>query len=181
MLYGHHPDSVPLNECVAWRVASCVGGVVASIVAPCLIRSISGTAGSLGARRVGFPRAPEPFAAVPEQCRAAAFFDSLIAQQDRHVGNYRWDPAARLLGLIDHGFAFAVAGMRFNASCFVAWRHAQDAPALDEWELASLDLLLHSDDLHRLATVLTDEQRDALYARAQRMRDAGAILHVGEW
>lgn len=118
MLYGHHPDSVPLNECVAWRVASCVGGVVASIVAPCVMRSISGTAGSLSARRVGFPRAPEPFAAVPAQCRAAAFFDSLIAQQGRHVGNYRWDPAARLLGLIDHGFAFA--GMRFNPPAL--WR-----------------------------------------------------------
>lgn len=180
-LYGQHPDSVPLNECAAWRLASSLGSVVAKIVAACVMRSISGTAGSLSARRTGFPHAPEPFTVAPDQCRAAAFFDALIAQQDRHVGNYRWDPAARLLGLIDHGFAFAIPGSRFNASCFVNWRHDHNDDMLDEWEHSALELLLNSNDLHGLAGVLADDQAVALHDRAQRMRSEGRILNLGEW
>jgi hypothetical protein len=98
--YGQDPDSVPLNECAAWRLAAQLGGLVAEIVAPCVLRSISGSAGSPSARRVGHPHAAEPFLVAPDQCRAAAFLDSLIAQQDRHMGNYRWDPHDSRLGLI---------------------------------------------------------------------------------
>jgi hypothetical protein len=180
-LYGQQPDAVPINECAAWRLASRLGGVVAEIVAPCVMRSISGSAGSLSARRLGFPHRPEPFTAAPDQCHAAAFFDCLIAQQDRHVGNYRWEPGARRLGLIDHGFAFAVPGARFNASCFVHWRHAGHQPALDDWERSALEVLLQSGDLHGLAGVLADDQASALHDRAQRMVSAGAILGAGEW
>jgi hypothetical protein len=111
-LYGQHPDPVPPNECAAWRLASSIGGPVAAIVAPCVMRSPFGRAGSLSAKRSGLPHNPEPFALAPDQYRAAAFFDSLVAQQDRHTGNYRWDCAAGTLGLIDHGFAFAVPGAR---------------------------------------------------------------------
>jgi hypothetical protein len=179
--YGQDPDSVPLNECAAWLLAAQIGGLVAEIVAPCVLRSISGSAGSLSARRVGHPHAAEPFLVAPDQCRAAAFLDSLIAQQDRHMGNYRWDPHDSRLGLIDHGYAFAVPGWRFNASCFVDWRHGQGDAGLDEWELASLAQLLHSDDLQGLAGVLSDEQASALADRARRMRDRGEILSQGEW
>ncbi|MGH8572854.1 MAG: hypothetical protein ACREX8_09790 [Gammaproteobacteria bacterium] len=181
VLYGQEPDSVPLNECAAWRLASRIGGLVAEIVAPCILRSISGSAGSLSARRVGHPHAAEPFLVAPDQCRAAAFFDSLIAQQDRHMGNYRWDPHDARLGLIDHGYAFAVPGWRFNASCFVQWRHDQDDAALNEWELASLEQFLHSGDIHGLAGVLSDEQAAALSRRAEHMRDRSEILNPGEW
>jgi hypothetical protein len=110
------------------------------------MRSISGTAGSLSARR-----------------------------------NYRWDPAARLLGLIDHDFAFAVPGARFNASCFVHWRHEHNDHTLDEWEHAVLELLLHSNDLVGLAGVLADDQAAALYERGRRMRAEGRIPNLGEW
>ena len=181
VLYGQHPDSVPLNECAAWRLASCLGGAVAQIVAPCMMRSISGSAGSLSARRFGFPHSPEPFTSAPDQCRSAAFFDSLIAQQDRHMANYRWDPAARLLGLIDHGYAFAVPGARFNASCFVQWRHSQGEQALDDWERSVLDVLLRSSDLLGLTGVLADDQVGAFHDRAQRMIAGDTILNPGEW
>ncbi|HWD70782.1 MAG TPA: hypothetical protein VG293_11360, partial [Solirubrobacteraceae bacterium] len=102
-----------------------------------------------------------------------------MAQQDRHTGNYRWDPAAGTLGLIDHGFAFAVPGARCNASCFVEWRHNQGETDLIDWELASLDVLIHSNDLHGLVGVLSDEQASALHDRACRMRANGTILDGG--
>ena len=57
---------------------------------------------------------------MPDDCIAAAFFDSLIGQQDRHRGNYRWDATNEKLGLIDRGFAFAHApDQYFNRSVFV--------------------------------------------------------------
>lgn len=65
-LYGRDPDSVPLNECAAWRLASSLGGLVAAIVAPCVMPSISGRAGSLSAKRSGQPHTPEPFAVAPD-------------------------------------------------------------------------------------------------------------------
>lgn len=180
-LFGQHPDAVPINECAAWRLASALGGYVAALVGPCVMRSISGHPGSLSAKRSGNPREPEPFVNAPHQCRTAAFFDALIAQQDRHPGNYRWDPAAGLLGLIDHGFAFATPGELCNASCFVDWRHRQDDLSLDPWELAALDGLLASPDLHGLLGVLADDQAQALIDRAVRMRQAEKLLAVGEW
>lgn len=180
-LYDQHPDAVPINECAAWRLASALGGPVASIVGPCVMRSISGRAGSLGAKRSGLPHNPEPFLVAHGQCHTAAFFDALIAQQDRHTGNYRWDPAAGTLGLIDHGFAFAVPGARCNASCFVEWRHGRGESDLTEWELAAVHALLHSHDLHGLAGVLDDEQASALAARANRMLTSATLPAVGEW
>lgn len=180
-LYGQDPDSVPLNECAAWRLASGIGGLVTDVVTPCILRSISGTAGSLIAHRAGMPLTHEPFLVAPDQCRAAAFFDSLIAQQDRHMKNFRWDPHTTQLGLIDHGFAFAAPGWRFNSSSFVEWRHQADDPQLSDWELASLEQLRTSGDLHGLAGILTPEQADALDQRATRMLSSGELLPLGDW
>ena len=72
-------------------------------------------------------------------------------------------------------------GWRFNASCFVDWRHEQGDAGPDQWELASLEQLLHSGDLHGLAGVLNDEQASALADRAARMLDQREILRQGEW
>jgi hypothetical protein len=48
---------------------------------------------------------PESGSTIEIWCLPAAFFDSLIAQQDRQPGNWRWDD--NRLTLIDHGYAFA--------------------------------------------------------------------------
>ena len=99
-MYQQDPDSVPLNECEAWRLARGLGGIVEEVVAPCVLRSFRGEAGSLSSRRYGISKTMEPFLHAPAQCRAAAFFDSLIAQEDRHIGNYRWSTGDHLLVVV---------------------------------------------------------------------------------
>ncbi len=52
---------------------------------------------------------------------AAGFFDALIGNQDRRVGQFRYDEANRALGLIDHRFSFpsrapTVAGRTSSSS-----------------------------------------------------------------
>ena len=87
----------------------------------------------------------------PTWCLPAAFFDSLIAQQDRHDGNWRWD--GERLTLIDHGYAFALPRAILNYSDFVVARHR-----------------------HGAASLLAEEH-DVLSSPAQRLRPArnGAV------
>jgi hypothetical protein len=179
--YGHHPDEPPVHECAAWRLALRLGPPYSELVAACVLREHAGEVGSLSARQHGIARTDEPFEAVPESCSNAAFFDSLIAQQDRHRGNYRWDAATQKLGLIDHGFAFAQPGQLFHRSAFVAWRWAQGRQELTDQERAALRGLLDSGDLHGLAWFLLPEEADALAARARRMLEEGTILGLDEF
>jgi len=179
--YGHHPDEVPMHECGAWRLAHRLGPAYAEIVAPCVLRAHEGEAGALSARQFGLPLTDEPLTRVPDRARAAAFFDSLIAQQDRHAGNYRWDGNAEKLGLIDHGFAFARPGQYVNQSFFVAWRWARDEQALIDAEQQALRNLLESRDLHGLGRFLLPEEAEALAARADLMLERSSILAVGEF
>jgi hypothetical protein len=112
----------------------------------------------------------------PDQSLAAAFFDSLIAQQDRHMGNFRWDSATQHLGLFDHGLAFALPGNEFNASCFVEWRWNTGRQALEQWELDALTALVRSHDLHGLTTMLRPDRATRLEERAHQMARLGSIL-----
>ena len=179
--YGHHPDEVPLNECVAWRLAHCLGEPLSRLIAQCVLRSHEGEAGSLSGRKYGLPRSDEPFHRAPGDCLASAFFDSLIAQQDRHRGNYRWDSGTQELGLIDHGYSFAVPGQFFNHSAFVAWRWAATQQALTTWERDALQLLLASTNLCGLRLFLEDHRADAVAQRVNQMLHTGAILGPGEF
>jgi hypothetical protein len=179
--YGHHPDEVPIHECAAWRLAHRLGPAYAEVVAPCVLRAHEGEAGALSARQFGLPLTDEPLTRVPERARTAAFFDSLIGQQDRHAGNYRWHSASEKLGLIDHGFAFARPGQYFNQSFFVAWRWGRDEQALLEPEREALRNLLDSGDMDGLGHFLVPEEVEALAARAERMLARGSILAVGEF
>jgi hypothetical protein len=72
-----------------------------------VLREYAGEDGSLSLRASGWPRDTAP-TLNPTWCLPAAFFDSLIAQQDRHDGNWRWD--GERLTLIDHGYTFALPG-----------------------------------------------------------------------
>lgn len=179
--YGHHPDEVPINECAAWRLAHALGHPWDDLATPCVLRACEGEPGSLCARREGLPHALESQLSRPDLWIAAAFFDSLIAQQDRHTGNFRWDAATQRLGLIDHGFAFAVPGAPCNASAFVAWRQSQNQGSLRPEEEGALNRLLGSETLLGLGEVLRPEAGLALRSRARRMLVAGAILPVGEF
>jgi hypothetical protein len=179
--YGHHPDEVPLHECAAWRLAVRLGLPYSELVAACVLREHEGEAGALSARQYGLSWSREPFTEMPDSCFAAAFFDSLIAQQDRHRGNYRWDAGNRKLGLIDHGFAFAKPGQFFNKSEFVVWRWKQGTAELAADERAALQGLLDSGDLYGLAWFLLAEEADALAVRARRMLEQGTILGPGEF
>lgn len=179
--YGHHPDQVPINECAAWRLASALGPPLSDIVAPCVMWSHRGDAGALvlGLHGVNFTR--EPFARVPDQCWQAAFFDSLVAQQDRHLGNLRWDAASGRLGLYDHGYTFALGGHVLNSSEFVSERWRQGAESLDAWELDAVDRLLGSGDLLGLRSILLRDRADRLEERAARMQHDARLLRPGHF
>lgn len=181
LAYGHHPDQVPINECAAWRLAFAIGPPLADLVARTVMWSYGGEAGALIAGLDGINQTREPFSVVPERCLDAAFFDALIAQQDRHIGNLRWDAAAGQLGLYDHGYAFAQPGYYLNSTEFVRFRCDQGAEDLRPWELAAIDALLTSPTLLGLREILLSDGADALEDRAQRMRASAKILRPGEF
>jgi hypothetical protein len=206
-LYGHQPHELSVNEAVAWRIAHALGGPVAEIVAPCVLRTVNSKGGSLAAKRFGKGETDQPYTRAPDQCLAAAFFDSLIAQQDRHEGNYHWHdkiwtrltghalarklerrlgskrPTRLGLGLIDHGYAFARPNGfdRYWCSEFVKWRHEHHREHLSDWEREALERVVGSPDYLGVARYLTPDRAQAFAQRAVRMLNRGTILHVGEW
>ena len=180
-LFQQDPDEVPINECAAWRLAYRLGSPFLDIVAPTVLREIRGEAGSLSAAQLGFSADPWPFYEVPQLALTAAFFDSLIAQQDRHSGNYRWDGGAQKLGLIDHGYTFALPGHLVNAAWFVDWRWRLGGEALGQMEVDVLDRLLRSGDLLGLRAFLPADRADQLEDRARRMLATRSVLRSGDY
>jgi hypothetical protein len=179
--FQQHPDEVPINECAAWRLAFRLGGPFRDVVAPTVLREISGEAGSLSAEQVGTLNDQRLFFAAPELALAAAFIDSLIAQQDRHGGNSRWDHGNRKLGLIDHGYTFALPGHRLNAAWFVGWRWNVGRQSLEQVEADTIDRLLQSGDLLGLRRFMLPDRADQLEDRAQRMLAARSILPAADF
>lgn len=179
--YGHHPDQVPINECAAWRLAAALGPPISDLVAPCVMWSHGGEAGALIRGLPGVNLSAEPFTSVPDQCLQAGWFDSLVAQQDRHRGNLRWDAATGRLGLYDHGYTLALPGQLLNSTDFVRFRWQQGAEDLEAWEVVLLDRLLASGDLLGLQDVLLPDRAAALEARATRMRADRRLLPAGQF
>jgi hypothetical protein len=122
--YGQTDETPPLHEAASWRLAVALGSPWDEIVVPCVLREYAGEDGSVSLRATGWPRDMAP-TLNPTWCLPAAFFDSLIAQQDRHDGNWRWDGTR--LTLIDHGYTFALPRAILNYSDFVAARHGHGA------------------------------------------------------
>jgi hypothetical protein len=151
---------------------------VADLVAPCVLRDYAGDDGALSLQAAGWPGDPAP-TQNPTWCLPAAFFDSLIAQQDRHPGNWRWD--GNRLTLIDHGYAFALPDHILNHSDLVAARHSHGAAALLQEERCALDRLLRDPDLHGMASFLLADRAQALADRARRMLNRNEILGAGEF
>jgi hypothetical protein len=86
--YGHTDETPPLHEAASWRLAVALGPPWQEIVAPCVLRAYGGEDGALVLQAPGRPRERAP-TQNPTWCLPAAFFDSLVAQQDRHDGNWR--------------------------------------------------------------------------------------------
>ncbi len=103
--FGHTQQEALMNECVAWHLARCMGPRYAALLAPTVWRT--GVPVGTGASALSLHLAGAPALTVtdPAQVDAAALFDSISWQQDRHCDNYLWDPARRRLALIDHSFS----------------------------------------------------------------------------
>jgi hypothetical protein len=176
--YGHTDETPPLHEAIAWRLAVALGDPWQGIVAPCVLRDYAGEDGSLSLQARGWPRDPAPIV-NPTWCLPAAFFDALIAQQDRHDGNWRWDGSR--LTLIDHGYTFALPGDIPNHFDFVEARHVGGAAALLTEEREALENLLADPDLLGVARFLLPQRALALADRAQRMLARGEVLRPKEF
>jgi hypothetical protein len=176
--FGQTDETPPLHEAVAWRLAAALGSPWQEIVTPCVLRDYTGEDGSLSLQASGWPRDAAP-TLNPTWCLPAAFFDSLIAQQDRHDGNWRWDGEG--LTLIDHGYAFALPGAILNYSDFVVARHEHGAAALSTDERDALHHLVGDPDLLGIARFLSSDRAQALADRGRLMLERGEILHPGEF
>jgi hypothetical protein len=91
---------------------------------------------------------PDPvvFREAPAQIHAVAFWHALIGQQDRHGGNFQYDPTARRLAAIDSAFAFVRPGDFINnGSLFIEYRRSTNGDMLDGEEKNTLQDLLDHD------------------------------------
>jgi hypothetical protein len=178
LAYGQTDETPPLHDAVGWRLAAALGAPWQDLVAPCVLRGYAGDDGALSLQAPGWPGDPAPMQ-NPSWCLPAAIFDALIAQQDRHPGNWRWD--GNRLTLIDHGYAFALPGHILNHSDLVAARHSHGAAALLQEERDALDRLVRDPDLLGLASFLLADRAQALADRARRMLTRDEILLAGEF
>lgn len=178
LAYGQTDETPPLHEAVAWRLAVALGEPWEGLLTACVLREHAGELGALSLQASGWPGDPAP-TLNPTWCVPAAFFDSLIAQQDRHPGNWRWD--GERVALIDHGYAFARTGDILNHSGLLAARHIHGAAALLVKERDALNRLLASEDLLGMSNFLTGDRAQALAERARQMLDRDEVLRVGEF
>jgi hypothetical protein len=178
LAYGQTDETPPLHDAVGWRLAAALGVPWQDLVAPCVLRDYGGEDGALSLQAPGWPGDLAP-AQNPTWCLPAAFFDSLIAQQDRHAGNWRWDGIR--LTLIDHGYAFAFPGQILNHTDLVVARHGHGAAGLLSDERDALNRLLGDSDLLGMASFLVPDRAQALAERARRMLGRGEILAAGEF
>jgi hypothetical protein len=178
LAYGQTDETPPLHDAVGWRLAVALGPLWRDLVAPCVLREYAGEDGALSLQAPGWPNDLAP-TQNPTWCSPAAFFDSLIAQQDRHAGNWRWD--GNRLTLIDHGYAFALPGHILNHGDLVAARHSHRAAALDQGERDALNRLLNDAVLLGMASFLLEDRAQALADRARRMLARGEVLQAGDF
>ena len=134
----------------AYRLAHALGDPFAGLVAPCVVRSIpeidEHAPGSLSSERFD-ERREDVFVLAPEGALRAAFFDALIANQDRSRANLLFDAPREDLALIDHGFAFARENDVINATILLDWRRRAGLHELVAVERAALEKLIEDDEL----------------------------------
>ncbi|NWL26667.1 hypothetical protein DM794_06270 [Paenarthrobacter ureafaciens] len=174
--YGQESAIQPVHEAAAWHLAKNLGKRYEKLVPPCVIRVVDDRMGSLS---LGVPGDPGDPTAVHLRNEAddAAFFDCLVGQQDRHLGNLLIDNQSAKLHLIDHGFTFARPGDTINVSMLVRFRIQHGGLALAPHETKALRNVLRSHDLFGLSKVLEPERSEALRARAAKMLTSGQLEH----
>ncbi len=178
LAFGQTDETPPLHDAVGWRLAVALGDPWQGLVAPCVLREYAGDDGALSLQASGWPGDLAPTLS-PMWCSSAAFFDSLIAQQDRHADNWRWDGSR--LTLIDHGYAFARPGDILNHTDLLVARRNHGAAALLDAERRALERLLGDAGLLGIASLLLPDRAQALRARAERMLARGEVLRPGEF
>lgn len=171
-----NPGQQQIHEVAAWRVAERLGRPWSDMVAPCVLREVNGKLGSLSLERAGETCASPIYVAqeTPHDMRAAAFFDALVGQQDRHMGNYLYDRAHKRLTLIDHGFSFAKPGDPQPSSFLQGYRLGR-SPELSGEEKGALHRLLDSPDSFGLDGLLEPARIEAMRSRARRMLASGLL------
>lgn len=168
--FGQKEAEQSLHEAAAWQLASRMGPPYSEVVPPVVIREVNGKLGSFAVERPGKPMRQD-VDSLPEW-REAAFFDSLIGQQDRHASNYL--VSGDRLALIDHGYTFARPGDIKNQSRLVDKRR-RESPALTYQEREVLQRVVSSPDLLGMRNVLSADRADAMQHRAERMLARGKI------
>lgn len=173
--FGQSSRQQPLHEVAAWRLATFLGPPWDRLVPPCVLRPVDGDLAAVSLERAGHlsgmkldpvtGQVLNRFEPDPDQVTAAAVFDVLIGQQDRHPGNCLVDEN-RGLTLIDHGFAFARPGDLYNWSIFHAlrWRAGLSAESR-----TALRRLIDDPATGGLDGVLQASRLAALRDRATRM------------
>lgn len=175
--FGQDSAQQCLHEVAAWHLARELGGPWDQMVPPVVLRDVFGEIGSFALEHPGRTGSMRDFMAS-DTWRSAAFFDSLIGQQDRHGSNYlMYDEQ---ISLIDHGYAFARPGDYDNMSVLTHYRYELDK-YLSEDERKALNRLLASEDLFGADRCLTPDRAEALRDRAQRMLTTGRILEAGDF
>ena len=104
----------------------------------------------------------------------------LLGQQDRNLGNLRFDYGTGNYGLIDHGYAFARHSDRWNTSPLVQARACLGEVRLGPWEIDALRLLLDSGNLCTVRDGLDRLRAGALERRAESMLSP-TVLPVGSF
>lgn len=162
----HHP---PLHEVASWRVARAMGEPWSSIVPTTVLREARGQdLGSFSAAMSGAEGSQHR-----DLHEAAAVFDALVGQQDRHSMNYLNDPTGGPgLALIDHGFTFARPGDFCNASDFI---DSRVSPDLTVHERQGIQRLMSDPDLGGIAAFLDQDRADALRRRATAMLQTNQV------
>ncbi len=181
-VYSQRPDDVPLNECVSWRLAERLGSPYSDLVAVCVLREILDPTdgllhpGCLSLQKKGIAQQSDVLRHRPDDCMDAAFFDCVTGQQDRHWANFRWESPHGRLGLIDHGYSFALPNWTANVNLFLDERCRAQRQKLSSHEANLLHRLEASGDVLGVADLLRPEQAQAMIDRIRRMVATGALL-----
>jgi hypothetical protein len=199
---------IGIHEVAAWWLARDLGPPWSEIVAPAVWRDPPQAnsiheSGPVILGMGGSAHLPEPGVGFDRLISDAAFFDALIASQDRHDENLRAAPGPSL-GLIDHGYSFARPRDYHNryatAGFFQRLRYGQRRfsppgnptldysgvgpllPALAPHEQAALARLKADPaGLLGIADLLSEDRADALRDRVQRMDQAQEILRPADF
>lgn len=178
--YGQDIDDAITHEVAAWRLAHALGEPYDQLVPTCALRDVPGIGpGVLINWRDGSPDLVV-FDEATAQVHAAAFWDALVGQQDRHSTNFRYDKSSRRLALIDHGFAFARRGDISNGGIFLDHRLKEGDEVLTEDEAGALERLM-DEDLFGLRDFLAPDRVAAFEERANAMLSGGKLPGVGEF